>query len=139
MPSKPIIVVLDDLKSRVKWLRKYFDSSTHIVWHQNVTDFISALNTHSGGVSLIILDHDLDMQSGSVGMSMGPDGLTGQDATDFIPKSFSSIPVLVWSRNGHGAEAMTKNLQKRGFKNVFTIMYGFDRVIWDLVKRVTGV
>jgi hypothetical protein len=138
MATKPVIVVLDDMKARITWLRRYFDSSTNIIWRSNVTDFIAAVEANPS-VKLIILDHDLDMQSGSTGESQGPDGLTGMDATSFLPARHRSTEILVWSRNGHGAADMTENLQKRGFGKVTTIMYGFDRHIWTLIKKVCEV
>jgi len=137
MPSKPVIIVLDDMKDRIVWLRRWFDSSTHIVWKTNVSDFLEAVESYPS-VSLIILDHDLDMLPGSVGVSMGPDGLTGLDATHHLSETFHHVPILVWSRNGHGAAQMTANLQKRGFRKVSALMYGFGRILHDHIRTKLG-
>lgn len=130
MPSKPIIIVLDDMKLRIDWLRKWFDSSNHIIWRTNVTDFLEAVNANPS-VQLIILDHDLDMLDGSKGVSMGPDGLTGFDATNLLSLQFRNTQILVWSRNGNGAADMTDNLRSRGFNKVTTMMYGFGRYLFN--------
>lgn len=137
--AKPVIIVLEDMKMRIDWLRKFFDSRCHIVWVTTVTDFQSAVAKHNLDTKLIIFDHDLDMQFGSTGASLGPDGMNGLHAAEWLPGLMANTPILVWSRNGHKAPAIEETLNKRGFKNVYRLMFGFHRSIADYIKRSVGI
>lgn len=89
-----MILVLEDDRLRVKWLRRV--ATCPIVHVETVEDFLEFYEENKDKLKLIILDHDLgQMQS-------------GYDAAKRID---SGVPVVVWSVNPVGAENITKALR----------------------------
>ena len=136
---KPIIVVLDDLKQRVDWLRSHVGDRADISWDVTVSGFLNKLKAaeSTGRLFLVILDHDLDFgvdKHQSKGENMDRNGHDGRTAARQLTLSDKSIPVLVWSMNGHMALEMENILSKRGF-NVSRMMYNFRQIIGNIVDR----
>ena len=138
-PDKPIIVVLDDLKQRVDWLRSHVGDRADIAWDVTVSGFLNKLKAaeSTGRLFLVVLDHDLDFgvdKHLSKGENLDKNGHDGRTAARHLTLSDKSIPVLVWSMNGQMALEMENILSKRGF-NVSRMMYNFRQIIGNIVDR----
>lgn len=100
-----MILVLEDLKERVDWLRQTFPR-TEIQWCTTVLSFQMALSECNPDV--IILDHDLGPGSAT---SEDADGLTGYDAAKALK---TRAPVLIWSWNMWASNRMSEALMNNG-------------------------
>jgi len=114
--EKPIIVVLDDMIERVRWLKDHVGNRAEIMWSKRVSKFLDYVKKaeSTGRLILVILDHDLDIWSNK-NDSLDDEGQTGMDAAKQLNLSRKDIPVLVWSMNDKASVEMENLLWKRGF------------------------
>lgn len=122
-----LIVVLEDSKERMVWLRENFPDAI-IKWSTTVDEFFDHLRTSSkDDIRLIILDHDLGsddlatecqtltMERGcSATCSLDENGQNGTHAVDGLD-SWHEIPVVVWSVNTVEGPRMAARLKKKKF------------------------
>ena len=120
----PIILVLEDCRVRVKWLRDQFRGEAEIRWTWRVSEFLRELDEHGPRVACIVLDHDIPPPSSEEddleelvwahNAQDDADGKCGYDAVLALPAV--DVPILVWSVNGVGSERMMRELRARGFR-----------------------
>lgn len=113
------ILVLEDCRERMRWLREEFRGEAQIVWTWKVADFVRLIGEHAEGLACVIMDHDIpppdtdeDDAPCVQNNSQDVDGKTGHDACKEMP--LTSAPILVWSVNGVGRERMIRTLRERG-------------------------
>lgn len=132
------IVVLDDMKQRVDWLKGRVGDRATILWSTTVKGLLKNLKAAEsrGDLVLVLLDHDLDIWSGRQD-SKDKNGEDGTDAAKTLALSDKSIPITVWSVNGRAAIGMEDILVKRGF-NANRMMYLFQQINARTIERVLG-
>lgn len=107
--ADPVILVLEDMPARVRWLREQVPEAD-IRWSTTVADFLG------GWVApdLVILDHDLGGVPRDGLASRDAAGLTGMDAAERMPGP--GCPVVIWSVNPVHAPEMAWVLMRRGVR-----------------------
>lgn len=118
----PVIVVLEDCRERMHWLRETFRGEAQIVWTWRVSGLLDALDEHGPMVRCVILDHDIPPPDSDEiedapwvqNNSQDAEGKTGYDACLEMP--IVDMPILVWSVNGPGRERMIRTLRERGMR-----------------------
>ena len=144
MTERPIIVLLEDSPSRVKWIRREFPD-VEVVWVETVNELFDALDAVDRGLfRLLILDHDLgdkkaeqanrridageDLESalaraglqGGGTWPLDANGCNGMTAVDMLTKEHvGDVPVLVWSINTPRAQEMVLRLKDKGIPSVW--------------------
>jgi len=114
MESSPSrVVVLEDDVARMDWLDAVLvGTGVRADVVTTVRDFRETM-ADASDVALVILDHDLGPNSVT---SADRHGECGLDAARWLPAVLAaSIPVLVWSANVSGGQAMEDALAERGF------------------------
>lgn len=108
--ERSIIVVLEDMRVRVDWLRESFPEAK-IVWSETVADFISSFaGLDQSRIAVILLDHDI---GGPFYGSSDDEGKNGLDAAREL-MGVQDVPVIIWSINGDGSRAMQQELEGKG-------------------------
>lgn len=120
MSMKNIIAVLEDQQTRLDWLRSAFPSA-EIIADDNVVAFLKQLAAaDKDRLAVIILDHDLGAGGSWPKDAESNDGLTAARNLG----TWSDVPVLVWSWNPDGANAMVAALENSGFSVIKKIAFG---------------
>lgn len=136
--KKPVIVVLDDMKHRVDWLRGAVGAEAEVLWATTVKGFLKILKgaQRRGGLCLVLLDHDLDFNNGRTD-NCDVDGLCGTDVAKTMTLDDMSVPVVIWSLNGPCAMNMEDILLGRGFK-ISRMMYHFRNILKSMISQIVA-
>jgi hypothetical protein len=100
------VLVLEDMSSRIDWLKRKVGSGAEVIWCRDVPSFMDkAKEDHD----TVIFDHDLEIAP--LGYSE-PRPLTGLDAAlNYTPPK--KMYSIVWSVNKDGSKAITQVLVKK--------------------------
>ena len=133
------IVILEDNLDRQVAMRKCLAKripNARIEFHTSAGTLIHTLTQNCDVVSLIALDHDLEMIDLGDGKLVDPG--TGLDATEWLAQ-ISPPPCIVHTTNMPAGERMVETLQSAGWSVQRVVPYGDTKWIrevwWQAVQR----
>lgn len=132
--SKPHILILEDQKVRVDWLRQVLGEHAVLSWHTKVAGFLgevqSRIDTGTiGEVAAFVFDHDLTPFDDIETFILNPikladdNGEDGSDAARKFPKGLGQPNFLIWSVNPNGVASIYNKLGDHGYTEIERISF----------------